>query len=185
MNTRSRLNPLLVPDKATDHSRGSVFAPVTLIEYGDFECPSCAQAHGAMEIMLAHFGEQLRFVFRHFPLREVHPHAEMAAEAAEAAAAQGKFWPMHDLLLTHQPHLKEKHLLAYAVQVGLDVPRYQNEMRDQVYLQRVQEHLHSGRLLNVRSTPAFFVNGHFADVSFGLQHLHEAIDRVLPASPNA
>lgn len=179
MNTRSKPNPLLLPDEAVDHIRGSAFAPVTLVEYGDFESPSCAQAHGAVDVMRAHFGDKLCFVFRHFPLRELHPHAELAAEAAEAAAAQGKFWAMHDLLLTHQQHLKDKHLLDYAAQAGLDLARYQNEMRDQVYLQRVQEHLQSGRILGVRSTPTFYVNGQLTDVSLGLQHLHQAIEQAL------
>ncbi len=180
MKTR---DSLLAPDGATDHIRGQSFAAVTLIEYGDFECPLCSQAHTALKVMLPHFGHQVRFVFRHFPLREAHPHAELAAEAAEAAGAQGKFWPMYDLLFTHQQHLLDKHLLDYAEQVGLDVPRYRNEMKDHVYLQRVQEHMLGARLLSVRSTPAFYVNGVFTDVSFGLQHLHEAIDKaLLPAA---
>ena len=179
MSIHSRPDPLLVPDEATDHLRGPASAPVTLIEYGDFECPACTQAHGALGIMRSHFGPRLRFAYRHFPLTEVHPHAELAAEAAEAAGAQGKFWPMHDLLFTHSPHLKEKQLIGYAEQAGLDMARYQNEMNDHVYLQRVKEHMLSGRHFGVRSTPAFFVNGVFADVSFGLQHLHEAIDQAL------
>lgn len=179
MRTNSKPDPLLIPDEATDHIRGPSSAPVTLIEYGDFECPACFQAHGALNIILTHFGAQLRFVFRHFPLREVHPHAELAAEAAEAAGAQGKFWPMHELLFMNSQHLKEKHLLDYARQVGLDLPRYQYEMNDHVYLQRVQEHMQVARHLGVRSTPAFYVNGVFSDVSFGLQHLHESIDKAL------
>lgn len=177
----SKPEPLLLPDEAVDHIFGPASAPVTVMEYGDFECPSCFQAHAALKVMLPHFAGQMRFVFRHFPLREVHPHAELAAETAEAAAAQGKFWPMYELLFAHQQHLKDKHLRDYAEQVGLDMARYQNEIRDHVYLQRVQEHMHSGRQLGVRSTPAFYVNGVFTDVSFGLQHLHEAIDRALPA----
>ena len=179
MNIHFKPDRLLLPDEATDHILGPASAPVTLVEYGDFECPSCLQAHGALQIMFSHFGEQLRFVFRHFPLREVHPHAELAAEAAEAAGAQGKFWPMYDLLFTNSQHLKEKHLLDYAGQLELDLPRYQNAINDQVYLQRVQEHMQGGRHLGVRSTPAFYVNGAFTDVSFGLQHLHEAIDNAL------
>jgi protein-disulfide isomerase len=179
MSPRFNSDVLLLPDEATDHIRGSASAPVTLVEYGDFECPSCLQAHGALNILFSHFGHSLRFVFRHFPLREVHPHAELAAEAAEAAGAQGKFWPMHELLFTNSQHLKEKNLLDYARQVGLDLPRYQYEMNDHVYLQRVQEHVQGGRHLGVRSTPAFYVNGVFTDVSFGLQHLHEAIDKAL------
>ena len=179
MRPHSRFDQLLRPDDATDHIRGPSSAPVTLIEYGDFECPSCYQAHGALKIIHSHFGAQLRFVFRHFPLREVHPHAELAAEAAEAAGAQGKFWPMHELLFTNSPHLKGKQLLDYAAQLGLDLPRYQNEMNDHVYLQRVQEHMQGARHLGVRSTPAFYVNGVFTDVSFGLEHLHASIDKAL------
>ena len=170
---------ILAADPHTDHIQGPASTPVTLIEYGDFECASCLQAHQALKVILPHFGDKLRFVFRHFPLREVHLHAELAAEAAEAAGAQGKFWPMYDLLFSNQPHLKEKHLLDYAGQIDLDIPRYQNEMKDHVYLQRVQEHLESGRKLHVRATPAFYVNGQFVDVSFGLQHLHKAIDKAL------
>ena len=179
MPAKAKLDPLLSPDGAIDHIRGQASAPVTLIEYGDFECPSCLQAHTALKIMLPHFGQQLRFVFRHFPLREVHPHAELAAEAAEAAGAQGRFWPMHELLFTHQQHLKEKHLLGYAAQLELDIPRFQNEISDHVYLQRVQEHMQGGRHLGMRSTPAFYLNGVFVDVSFGAQHLHDAIDKTL------
>ncbi|MFC5523086.1 DsbA family protein [Polaromonas jejuensis] len=182
MSAHTNPDRLLSPDEATDHIRGAGSAPVTLIEYGDFECPSCFQAHAALKIMLPHFDRQLRFVFRHFPLREIHPHAELAAEAAEAAGAQGKFWPMYELLFEHQQHLKEKHLLDYAGQVGLNLPRFQNEMNDHVYLQRVQEYMQGGQHLGVRGTPAFYVNGVFTDVSFGLQHLHEAIDKVLLAA---
>ena len=172
------VNPLAI-DPATDHIQGSPSARVTLIEYGDFECAPCLQAHQALKVMLPHFGTRLRFAFRHFPMREVHPHAELAAEAAEAAGAQGRFWPMYELLFANQQHLKEKHLLDYAGRIDLDIARYQNEMRDHVYLQRVQEHMLGGQKLAVRSTPAFYVNGRFVDVSFGLQHLHEAIDKAL------
>ena len=166
----------------TDHVDGPASARVTLLEYGDYECPSCLQAQGALRVLMPHFAGRIRFAFRHYPLRDVHPHAELAAEAAEAAAAQGKFWPMHELLFANQHLLKEKHLLAHAAQIGLDIPRYQNEMKDHVYLQRVQEHLQSGQAAGVRSTPSFYVNGTFVDVSFGLQHLHEALDRALAAS---
>ena len=173
------VNPLLVPDPATDHILGPADARVTLIEYGDFECPSCAQAAPAVKIMRDHFGRQVRFVFRHFPLREVHPHAELAAEAAEAAGAQGKFWPFHDLLFAHQHRLGEAHLRDHAQQVGLDMARYENEMRDHVYLQRVQEQMQVADQLRVRATPSFYLNGAFVDVSFGLAHLQQAIEQVL------
>lgn len=178
----AKLDALFYPDEATDHVRGPASAPVTVIEYGDFECPLCRQAHGALEVMLPHFGDQVRLAFRHFPLRDAHPHAELAAEAAEAAGAQGKFWPMHDLLFEQQQHLDERHLLDCAAQAGLDMPRYRSEMAGHAYLQRVQGNIQGGLHLGVRSTPAFFVNGAFADVSFGMQHLHEAIDRALAAA---
>jgi protein-disulfide isomerase len=182
MITKVKLDQLLLPDGATDHIQGPASAPVTLIEYGDFESPSCFQADAALKIMLPHFGPQVRFVFRHFPLREVHSHAELAAEAAEAAGAQGKFWPMHELLFTNQQHLTEKHLLDYAEQLGLDMPRYRNEMSDHVYLQRVQEHVLGGRYLGLQATPAFYLNGVFTKVSSDLKYLHEAIDQALLAS---
>ncbi|AMM26917.1 DsbA family protein [Variovorax sp. PAMC 28711] len=179
--TSSSIPPhlLLAPDSATDHIHGTAKAKVTLVEYGDFECPSCGQAHAALKIVLAHFGPQVRFVFRHFPLREVHPRAELAAEASEAAGAQGKFWPYHDKLFDNQQHLDEKHLKQYAQDLGLDMARYENEMRDHVYLQRVQEQMQGATALHVRATPSFYVNGVFCDVSFGLEHLHQAIDKAL------
>jgi protein-disulfide isomerase len=172
-------DPLLKPDAATDHILGPASAEVTVIEYGDFECPSCGQAYPAMKIMLDHFGPQVRFVFRHYPQREIHSHAELAAEAAEAAGAQHMFWPFYDLLFTHQQHLQEKQLLDYAGDIGLDLLRYQNEMSDHVYLQRVQEHLASAQHLGVRATPTFYVNSMVTDVSFGMQRLRQAIDRAL------
>ena len=181
MSAHARPDPVLQADEAIDHFLGPKSAGVTLVEYGDFECPSCAQAQAAMKIMLAHFGRQLRFVYRHYPQRQVHPDAELAAEAAEAAAAQGKFWPYHDLLFGNQSHLKEKNLLDYARRLDLDMARYQYEMKDHVYRQRVQEHLQSGQYLALRGTPAFFVNGLFADVSFGMQHLREVLERALSA----
>jgi protein-disulfide isomerase len=169
--------PHITPIQPFDHVLGQSSARVALIEYGDFECPACAQAHTAVKIILNRFGDQVRFAFRHFPLTEVHPHAELAAEAAEAAGAQGKFWQMHDLLFTHPLHLKPNNLRQYAADLELDLERYDYEMKDHVYLQRVQEHLASGRQAGVRSTPGFFVNGRAVDVSFGLQHLEQAIEQ--------
>jgi protein-disulfide isomerase len=169
---------LLTPDEATDHILGPSSARVTIVEYGDYECPSCGQAHAAMKIMLDHFGDRVRFVFRHYP-QIGHPHAEMAAEAAEAAGAQGCFWPFHDMLFRHQDHLEETHLGQYAARVGLDLERYHYEMSDHVYLQRVQEHVSGGELLGIRAMPTFYVNGTLTDVSFGMKHLEEAIERAL------
>jgi protein-disulfide isomerase len=172
-------DPVLTPDEATDHIIGPASARVSIVEYGDFECPSCAQAHAAMRIILNRFGDRVRFVFREFPQIGVHPHAEFAAEAAEAAGAQGCFWPFYDTLFENQEHLEGKHLRNYARQLGLDMERYDYEMKDHVYLQRVQEHVAGGTHLRIRATPAFYVNGTFTDVSFGLQHLEESIERAL------
>jgi protein-disulfide isomerase len=179
MTTIANQDPVLSPDEAIDHISGPASAAVTVIEYGDFECASSGQAHGAMKIILKHFGHRLRFVFRSYPLVEVHSHAELAAEAAEAAGAQGFFWPFYDTLFEHQEHLKEKQLRQYAQQIGLDLERYDYEMNDHIYLQRVQEQVRSGRHLGICATPTFYVNGQVADVSFGLQHLEESVQRAL------
>jgi protein-disulfide isomerase len=172
---------LAVPVNHSDHFLGPASAKVTVVEYGDFECASCGQAYPAVNILLKHFGDRMRFVFRHFPLREVHPHAELAAEAAETAGAQHKFWNMHKLLFEHQLHLKARSLRQYAEEAELDLARYDYEMEDHLYLQRIQEHVDGGTRSGVRSTPAFFVNGVVQDVSFGIQQLQTAIDAVLRA----
>ncbi|MEJ0047529.1 MAG: thioredoxin domain-containing protein [Rhodospirillales bacterium] len=140
---------------AVDHARGPADARVGVIEYGDFECPACGQAYAAVEIMLKKFAGLVRFAFRHYPLTEVHPHAEHAAEAAEAAGAQGKFWEMHAALFAHQRHLKENNLRQYAQDLELDLERYDYEMKDQVYLQRLREHLASGKQRECGQPPRF------------------------------
>src|SRR5262249_32656047 len=128
---------LVVPVAATDHSLGVDHAPITLVEYGDFECPTCRQAAPAVKVLLERFENRLRVVFRHYPLESIHPNALHAAQAAEAAGGQGKFWQMHDLLFANQQHLKLKQLHGYAEQLGLDMARYTAEMDDEIYLQRV------------------------------------------------
>jgi protein-disulfide isomerase len=166
---------LTVPVNTTDHILGPVDAPVTVVEYGDFECPNCKQAAPAVKLLFSRFPERVRFVYRHFPLEEVHPHALMAAEAAECAGAQGKFWAMHDLLFDIQLHLKPENLLSYAERLSIDLPRYAAEMNDHVYLQRVREHLANGNASGVRGTPTFYVDGRIEDVSFGLHNLFDAV----------
>ena len=179
MNQLSIPVTLAVPVDQRDHILGPKSAKVTIVEYGDFECAPCGQAYAAVNSMLKHFGDDVRFVFRHFPQREVHSHAELAAEAAEAAGAQHKFWQMHNLLFENQLHLKAKSLRQYADRAELDIERFDYEMGDHVYLQRVQEHLASGHDSGVRSTPKFFVNGIAQDVSFGIEKLQTAIDAAL------
>lgn len=170
---------LTEPVSAVDHVIGPDHAPVTVVEYGDFECPSCKQAAPAVKLLLEYFAERARFVFRHFPLEEVHPHALHAAEAAEAAGAQGKFWQMHDLLFENQRHLKLQQLHGYAEQLQLDMSRYTAEMDDEIYLQRIREHQRSGHESAVRSTPGFFINGRIHDVSFGMQSLFDGVNAAL------
>jgi len=172
---------LTVPVTETDHSIGPADAPVTVVEYGDLECPNCKQAAPAVKLLLRRFTGRIRFVFRHFPLAEVHPHAIGAAEAAESAGAQGRFWPMHDLLFENQAHLKLHQLREYAERLQLDMARYTFEMNDHVHLQRIREHIQSGSESGVRSTPTFFVNGKVQDVSFGLAALFSTVEAVLSA----
>jgi protein-disulfide isomerase len=166
---------LVDPPEPADHTQGSEHAPVTLIEYGDFECPSCKVAVQTPKLLLERFPNRIRFIFRHFPVPEAHPHALLAAEAAEAAAAQGRFWPMHDLLFTNQLHLKAHDLRRYAGELGLDLARFDAELGDHIYLQKVREHMESGRRCHLRSTPAFFVGGVIQDISYGMQGLHDAV----------
>jgi protein-disulfide isomerase len=170
---------LAVPVDVTDHLIGPPRCPVTLVEYGDFECPNCKQAAPAVKLLLERFADRVRFAFRHFPLEEVHPHALAAAEAAEIAGGQGKFWQMHDLLFENQSHLKQQHLHGYAERLELDMARYTAEMDDHVYLQRVREHIEGARESGVRATPTFFINGTIHDVSFGLRSLFDTVEAVL------
>ena len=175
MSPPSHAISLVMPPEPTDHLQGSQHARVTLVEYGDFECPSCKVAVTAPKLLLERFPNKIRFIFRHFPLQEAHPHALLAAEVSEAAAAQGKFWPMHDMLFQNQTHLKDKDLHRYAAELGLDMARYTAEMDDHIYLQKVREHIEGARLSHIRATPTFFVDGVVQDISFGMKALHDAV----------
>jgi len=170
---------LVLPVGGADHILGPSHAPVTVVEYGDFECPNCKQAAPAVKLLLQRFSGRVRFVYRHFPLEAVHPHALHAALAAESAAAQGKFWPMHDLLFENQSHLKLPALRRYAESLELDMTRYDAEMAQELYLPRVREHMESGERSGVRGTPGMFVNQRIEDVSFGMQRLFDAVEALL------
>jgi Na+/H+ antiporter NhaA len=147
-------------DPARDHIRGPEDAPVTLVEYGDFECPYCGRAEGTIrELLASSFGDEVRYVWRHLPLNDVHPHAQLAAEAAEAAAEQGRFWEMHDALLRHQGALSTSHLSAYAEELGLDGARLLKDLRQRRYEPRVGDDVASADESGVSGTPTFFVNG--------------------------
>jgi protein-disulfide isomerase len=170
---------LAVAVNETDHMLGGTHAHATLVEYGDFECPNCKQAAPAVKLMLAHFKDRVRFVFRHFPLEEVHSHALLAAQAAEAAGVQRRFWPMHDLLFENQSRLQLHQLREYAQRLELDMTRYDFEIADGVYVQRIREHIAGGVRSGVHSTPTFFINGLLCDVSYGLQPLKRGIEAAL------
>jgi Na+/H+ antiporter NhaA len=145
-------------DPERDHVRGPIEAPVTVVEYGDFECPYCGQAEPVVRELLGDFGD-VRYVWRHLPLNDVHPNAQVAAEAAEAAADQGAFWEMHDLLLAHQDALSPSDLVGYAEQLGLDAERFKNTLREHGAAARVAEDVDSADLSGVSGTPTFFING--------------------------
>jgi len=170
---------LAVLVNAQDHNLGPSHAAVTIVEYGDFECPNCKQAAPAMKMLLERFVGRVRLVWRQFPLEEVHPRALQAALASEAAAGQGKFWPLHDLLFEDQRHLDAAHLRRHAQSLELDLRRYDADMADTVYLQRVREDIEGASASGVRGTPTFFVNGVIHDVSFGLQGLFESVEAAL------
>jgi Na+/H+ antiporter NhaA len=146
-------------DPERDHVRGPEDAPVTVLEYGDFECPYCGQAEPVLRELLREFGDDVRYVWRHLPLNDVHPNAQLAAEASEAAANQGAFWELHDLLLAHQDDLKLPDLLGYAEELGLDVQRFEDDLRTREGAARIAGDVDSADLSGVSGTPTFFING--------------------------
>ena len=150
---------LSVPVNANDHSEGRDDALVTMVEYGDYECPHCGHAYPIIKQVQARLGPALRFVFRNFPLSEVHPHALAAAELAEAAAAQGKFWPMHDALFEHQTALDDHHLAQYARSLDLNLAKLKATLESDEPKQRVRSDFMSGVRSGVNGTPTFFING--------------------------
>jgi protein-disulfide isomerase len=166
---------LAIPVSERDHVQGPESAPVTLVEYGDFQCPYCAAAHVIVKKVQELMGDELRFVFRHFPLSQIHPYAESAAEASEAAGAQGQFWAMHDLLYENQPRLDAPHLLVFAEELRLNMEKFARELEDGIYRDRVREDFLSGVTSGVNGTPAFFINGVRYDGSWDSAPLVEAL----------
>jgi protein-disulfide isomerase len=161
-------------DADRDHVRGPADAAVTLVEYGDLECPYCGQAEAVIRELLTDFGD-LRYVWRHLPLTDVHPRAEMAAEASEAAAAQGAFWAMHDLLLEHQDELAPKDMIRYAEELGLDVKSFAEGLSQHRWAERVAADVESADLSGVAGTPTFFVNGQRQLGAYDLATLGRAV----------
>jgi protein-disulfide isomerase len=161
------------PDR--DHIRGPDDVAVTLLEYGDFECPYCGQAEGVIRELLGSHGADVRYVWRHLPLNDVHPAAQLAAEASEAAASQGKFWDMHDILLAHQDELAPRDLARYADELGLDVERFRDELHRREYALRVSEDVASADESGVSGTPTFFINGRRHYGVYDIDTLTEAV----------
>ena len=159
-----------------DHAEGPAGAPVTLVEYGDFECPHCGHAYPIVEELRHRMGKKMRFVFRNFPLSEAHPHAEKAAEAAEAAGEQNRFWEMHGMLFKHQNALDTPHLEMYARSLRLDEERFSHALSAHTFQKRVRDDFMSGARSGVNGTPTFFVNGARYDGSYDLVPMLEALE---------
>ena len=175
LGTEAGIIDLAAPvDAGRDHLRGPKKAPVTVVEYGDFECPYCGRAEPAIRELLADFGD-VRYVWRHLPLTDVHPHAQLAAEAAEAAAGQGAFWEMHDTLLSHQDALRPGDLIGYATDLGLDTERFAKDLRTHAYAARVAEDVDTADLGSVSGTPTFFINGQRHHGAYDIDSLSAAV----------
>jgi protein-disulfide isomerase len=164
---------------AEDHVQGPEGAEVTLVEYGDFQCPHCGTAYEVVKELQRHYGKRLRFVYRNFPLVELHPMAEPAAEAAEFAGTAGKFWQMHDALFENQRRLSEDLLPELAKQVGVDAEGTRKAVEEQAFEERIERDLESGEENGVHGTPTYFINGELYEGSRELEALREAIDEAI------
>ena len=173
---------LTPPIADRDHIRGTPGAIATLVAYGDYECPYTGKAMNVVGQLQQELGEDLRFVFRNFPLTEIHPHALRAAEAAEAAAAQGRYWQMHDYLFAHQHALEESDLLQYASDLGLDTARFARDLATHAYVGRIKGDVESGLLSGVQGTPTFFINGVLHNASWEHDSLGVALQRAIEQS---
>jgi protein-disulfide isomerase len=171
-----RINKLTLPIKVDyDHIQGPINAPISIVEYGDYECPYTGMAYPIVKELRRRLGDSICFVFRNFPLNEIHPHAQHAAEAAEAAGGQDKFWQMHDHLFEHQNELEDGHLLEYAKIVGLDTERFKKEISEHVYVPVINKSLKNGIKSGVEGTPTFFLNAVRYEDSWELETLFETI----------
>ena len=170
---------LKFPVGKKDFISGSEKAKITLVEYGDYQCPYCGQAYPIVKKIQEKLGDDLRFVFRNFPLAEMHPYAMNAAEAALSSGEQGKFWQMHDSLYEHQNALDEKYLVKYAEELGLDTSKFKNDLRNQTFSSRIEEDFLSGVRSGVNGTPTFFINGIRHDGSFEFEPFLSMLKKML------
>ncbi len=176
------MSKLKIPVTAADHSQGSADAPITLVEYGDYQCPHCGRAYPIVKRVQKHFGKRLRFIFRNFPLGEMHPEAESAAESAEFASANNKFWEMHDVLFENQDELGLNLYLSLAAQLNLSGEALEQALENDEFTERVRADFSGGVRSGVNGTPTFFINGQRHDASFDYPDLAAAIDEALAAS---
>jgi protein-disulfide isomerase len=166
---------LTVPLNERDHVIGPETAPVTVVEYGDYECPYCGAAYPVTKALQQRLGENLRFAYRHFPLSQIHPHSYQAAEAAEAAGVQDSFWEMHDMLFEHQARLSTQDLLAYAGALGLELERFAEDLAEHRHAPKIRDDFFSGVRSGVNGTPTFFINGVRHDGGYDLASMLEAV----------
>ena len=176
---RPTVAELTLPVGERDHVRGDEDAPVTLVEYGDYECPYSGRVYSIVKEVQNEFGDDLRFVFRNFPLENMHPHARRAAEAAEEAGTQGNFWAMHDHLYEHQDALDDEHLIEYATEIGLNIDQFKQELAEHAHEERVQEDLLSGARSGVQGTPMFFIDGERYEDQWNAESLVTALRKRL------
>ncbi len=173
------MSTLTKPVSPHDHAEGSIDAPLTLVEYGDYQCPYCGAAYPVVKRLQKTLGKKLRFVFRNFPLTQVHPYALIAAEAAEAAALQDKFWEMHDLLFEEQNLLKPEIVLSWAKKIELNLEQFENDIKQDVVEKRIKEDRQSGIRSGVNGTPTFFINGTRYDGAHDYNSLLAALESAL------
>jgi protein-disulfide isomerase len=183
-------NPLFMPRVATpvssdDHVQGPADAEITLVQYGDYECPYTRMSRHSIHTLQRELPDRLRFVFRHFPLEEIHPHARVAAAAAESAAAQAQFWAMHEYLFEHQQALEERDLHQYALDLGLQPDRFEHDLTSPEVARRIDRDLASGQRSGVEGTPTFYVNGLRHDGPYDVDTLRSAIMAQLTGRPGA
>jgi protein-disulfide isomerase len=176
------MSKLTVPVNNKDHMQGSARAPVTLVEYGDYECPYCGEAYYIVKKLQTDMGDQMRFVFRNFPLSQIHPHAVVAALAAEAAGAQGKFWEMHDMIYEHQEDLEEQNLISFAYVLRLDIDQFIHDMNSDEVQQKVHDDFWGGIRSGVNGTPTFFIQGKRHNGSYSYGQLRQAIEAAAKAA---
>jgi protein-disulfide isomerase len=179
------MSVLKIPVTAEDHAQGAEDAEVTLVEYGDYECPHCGRAYSIVKRVQKHFGKSLRFVFRNFPLSEMHPNAEAAAEVAEFAGAQGKFWEMHDLLFENQERLGDELFADLTKTLGLSTAALNKALEQGTFEARVRADFSGGVRSGVNGTPTFFINGHRHDAAFDFETLVSAISGAMKTAKSA